>query len=119
MKRKLINNFPFLFKKAKSYSYKYNSIKIVYSFSHIPPEIDSDIYIVTGGGIYKWVVFKCPDNCGKRLEVNLMKSRFPYWRLTIKRKKASLYPSIVVNECNSHFWLKQSVALSIRHEIQF
>lgn len=112
MKNRFINNFPFVFRRARYNAYKYDSIKIVYSFSDIPSDTARDIYIVTGGGVRKWAVFKCPDNCGKRIEVNLMKSRYPSWRLIIKRKKASLFPSIVVNECRSHFWLKQNIAIS-------
>lgn len=100
-----------LFKRNEGYSKEYSKIIFVESFSSIPADTGDDIYVVRNANNYKWAVFMCPNNCGHRVEVNLMKARYPRWRLTIKKKKASLYPSIVVKNCGAHFWLVENGVL--------
>jgi len=90
------------------FSKKLNPIKIVDSLSDIPTELYSDIYIVQNEKINKWVVFKCPNDCGRRVEVNLMGSKYPRWSLKIKNFKATIYPSIIVEGCNAHFWIEEN-----------
>lgn len=86
----------------------YSEIVFVNSLADVPKKPEMKIYIVTDGIKNKWVVFRCPDNCGRRVEASLMKSTYPNWNLKIKKKKVSLSPSVVVNGCNAHFWLTNS-----------
>lgn len=89
-------------------SKQYKNFVRVQSLTDVPNDPGTTIFIVGSESNDKWVVFRCPDNCGRRVEVNLMKSRNPTWRLTIKNKKLSLRPSVIVEGCGSHFWLLNS-----------
>lgn len=91
-------------------NFKYKKLKIVSSFNEVPENTSEDIYIVRAGDFNKWVMFMCPNQCGERVDVNLMKSRYPKWVLKIKRGKATLYPSVVVETCGAHFWLSANEA---------
>lgn len=75
--------------------------------SDVPDDLASEVFIVTRGGSDRWALLMCPCGCGQRLAVNLMQTIHPHWRLSIKRGKASLDPSIWVapHKCGSHFWL--------------
>jgi len=86
----------------------YNKTVFVNSLSDVPRNPQTDIYIVKNNDKQKWVVFACPNKCGKRIEVNLMQSRQPFWLLKMKKKKVSLSPSIVVTDCGAHFWLRNN-----------
>ena len=86
-------------------NFKFKKLRIVFSFTEVPQNTARDIYIVQVKNHDKWVIFMCPNNCGQRIEVNLMKVRNPRWRLQIKKNKATLYPSVVVERCGAHFWL--------------
>jgi hypothetical protein len=92
-------------KKREPTGHRYSDIKYISSFGDAPKELGNTIFIVKNGDKKKWAIFSCPDNCGRRVEVNLMKSKIPFWHLKIKRGKVTLYPSIVVKGCNAHFWL--------------
>ncbi len=102
------------FKKKGKWStknnYKYKKLIIVSSFGDVPEKTGEDIYIVRSGKFDKWAIFMCPNNCGERVDVNLMKARDPRWELEVKKGKASLYPSVVVETCGAHFWLHKSEA---------
>ena len=103
-------NFSFSWlsrKKIKNYS----KIVFVDSRRKIPDIIDNKIYLVGYEGFLKWAIFNCPCNQKNRVEVNLMKSKNPYWESTYFGKKISLYPSIAIDEkCYCHFWLKNNKA---------
>jgi hypothetical protein len=87
----------------------YNEPRIVQSFSDVPAQFEKkDLYIVQKAGKRKWLILMCPDDCGKRLELNLMKSKQPYWVVTIRKNKISVYPSIVAERCHAHFWLEKN-----------
>jgi hypothetical protein len=101
-------NFRNWFKKPSIKAPEYDKIQYVSSISDVPKKLDKTIFIVRSGDRYKWAVFKCPDNCGNRVEVNLMESKYPFWRLEIKRKKVTLEPSVIVESCHSHFCLINS-----------
>jgi hypothetical protein len=104
----------------------YNEPRIVESFSDVPARFEKEeLYIVQKAGKRKWLLLMCPNNCGKRLELNLMKSKQPYWKITIQKNKISVYPSIIAESCGAHFWIKQSEivwaksqASSVEKEIQ-
>jgi hypothetical protein len=85
----------------------YSAIRIVESMGDVPEHLGQDIYVVTRSGSHRWLLLMCPCGCGDRLSVNLMQTVSPHWRLTLKRGKASLSPSLWVTheKCGSHFWL--------------
>ena len=90
-------------------SVSYSKIMYVSSMTDVPSDLRKNIYIVEREGTKKWAVMKCP--CGKttRVEVNLMKSKRPYWEIRVTEKGVSLHPSVVVSgNCNCHFWLKDN-----------
>ncbi len=117
MKFNFIDYIKNLYKENKGYYSVYEGIIFVNSLSDVPEKTDKKIYIVGVKNRAKWVVFKCPDGCGRRVEVNLMKTRYPKWEMTIKKKKVSLYPSVIVNGCKTHFWLDNSTVLIAKEDI--
>lgn len=91
-------------------NFKYKKLRVVSSFSEVPEKTGEDIYIVRTGEFNKWVIFMCPNQCGERIDVNLMKTRTPRWKIKIKKRKITLFPSIIVEVCGAHFWLYKSEA---------
>lgn len=81
----------------------------VESMSEIPSKLNGDLYLVAGTKP-KWAVLECPCRCGDRIDVNLMRSRQPCWRLTMDGKEVSLRPSLWMpkEKCGSHFWIRQN-----------
>lgn len=81
----------------------------VESMSEVPTKLRGDLYIV-GGPKPKWAVLACPCRCGDRIDVNLMESRHPSWRLSTERNQVTLHPSLWMPEekCGSHFWIRQN-----------
>ncbi|MGR5364337.1 DUF6527 family protein [Vibrio mediterranei] len=56
-----------------------------------------------------WSVgFICPCGCGDTLELMLLPTVRPHWRLTLDKKGyPTLYPSVWrKSRCGSHFWLR-------------
>ena len=92
-------------------NFKYKKLKTVSSFSEVPEKTAEDIYVVKSGEFNKWVMFMCPNQCGERINVNLMKTRDPRWVLKVKKEKVTLHPSVVVETCGAHFWLHNSEAV--------
>lgn len=91
----------------------YGQVITVTSISDVPTSnLQRKIYLVQRGGSNRWVVFDCPGGHNKRIEVNLMKSRYPVWTATINNDKITLNPSVAVEDviCNCHFWLKDNIA---------
>lgn len=89
------------------------------SFSKVPKDTGTKIFVVGTTENKKWVVFMCPNGCGRRVEVNLMRSRNPNWKVTLKSNKLSLWPSIIVDECGAHFWLEKNRIVWSRDDSQF
>lgn len=75
----------------------------------VPDNLGGTLFIV-GNPVAKWVVLQCPCGCEDRIDVNLMRSRRPFWKLSLHRDRASLYPSVWVpkDKCGSHFWLNKN-----------
>lgn len=67
------------------------------------------IYII-GGKSPKWAVMKCPCNCGDTINICLMKSHHPCWKIRFdKWKRISFSPSIrKLDGCKSHFFINKS-----------
>lgn len=90
---------------------KYSKTVFVSSVREVPEKIKRNIYVVGSEGNKKWVIFICPCYQKNIVEVNLMKSKKPYWYLTVSSKKVTLWPSVIVKDkCNCHFWLRNNKA---------
>jgi hypothetical protein len=78
------------------------------SLSELPRPLGKSLYII--GSPPKWAILACPCGCGDRIDVNLMKSRSPRWKLTYTNNQASLDPSLWMpqEKCGSHFWLRSN-----------
>jgi hypothetical protein len=86
----------------------YRSVITVDSMDEVPAKLGGTVYLVERGGTQRWAVLMCPCQCGKRIEVNLMRSRWPRWRARRHADQTiTLMPSLWMptNECGSHFWL--------------
>lgn len=83
------------------------------SMSDLPDKLGWEVFIVGRSGSPKWAVLMCPCQCGERLNVNLLSSADPHWRLSMKWGKASLWPSLWVSpdKCGSHFWMTDNKVL--------
>jgi Family of unknown function (DUF6527) len=88
----------------------YQDVVTILSMDDLPADIGLNIYLIRRGGTYRWAVLQCPCMCGRRVEVNLMRSRYPYWRVRKHAGSISLSPSLWVSEelCGNHFWVKRN-----------
>lgn len=86
---------------------QYAAVRSIPSRDDLPADLGSDIFLVERSGKPLWAVLNCPCKCGDRIDVNLMRSRRPYWRLRRYKGTVSLYPSLWVSseKCGSHFFL--------------
>lgn len=108
-------NIRDLFKKWRTPkdSYKYEDIIVISSNDDIPSnDLGKTMFLVQRDGTKRWLIMDCPGGHHKRIEVNLMKTKYPFWTLQIKDKKVSLSPSISVSDekCDCHFWLRKNIA---------
>jgi hypothetical protein len=73
----------------------------------VPGKLGRHVYIV-GMPTPKWVLLECPCRCGERIDVNLMASRRPAWKLDMHDGQVTLYPSLWMpdEKCGSHFWVR-------------
>jgi hypothetical protein len=57
----------------------------------------------------------CPCGCGQLLQLNLVRTSRPYWRLQQDRfGRASLHPSVWRRTtCRSHFWVRRGKIVSV------
>jgi hypothetical protein len=78
------------------------------------PDLDSieprSLVLEKRGGTLRWLHFKCPCGCGEIRSVNLMRSKRPFWTVSLDNHgKLSLSPSVwVEGECESHFWIRRN-----------
>jgi hypothetical protein len=91
-------------------AFTYTKVQTVESMTDIPDQFGWEIFVVTRNSAPRWVVLQCPCHCGERLNVNLMRTAHPHWKLSLSRGKVSLSPSIWVSsdKCGSHFWLAEN-----------
>ena len=89
----------------------FTGVRFVESKSLVPDVLGDEIFVVGSLEHPKWVVLRCPCGQGHQIDVPLMKSVRPHWRLRLDPYgRASLYPSISVPDdpCSSHFWLRSN-----------
>lgn len=111
---KIVNAFRQWWAQPKALR-SYRDVVIVASMADVPELPASKIYLVHRGGVNRRLVFACPCGTAHRVDVNLMPSTQPCWRLTEKGRKVSLWPSIAVDRdgsaCGAHFWLQDNKAM--------
>lgn len=85
----------------------------VSSMSDVPNYLGNSVFLVGDEGRQKWAVLSCPCGCGERLQVNLMRSRLPYWRVSRENGKLTMTPSLWLShdKCGSHFWIEDGEAV--------
>lgn len=59
-------------------------------------------------GSPKWLRFYCPCGCGKEIVLTLSKSNYHGWSVFEKNNLVTVEPSVIVEECGSHFWIRKS-----------
>ncbi len=73
------------------------------------PDIPADrvVYIVGADGCDWSAILRCPGGCGKALEMNLLRTAKPVWRITEGVDgEVSLHPSVWLKTgCKCHFVL--------------
>jgi hypothetical protein len=83
--------------------------QISYRACHVadaPDILDDGLVYIVGADGYDWsALMRCPGKCGKRLEMNLLPSAKPVWRVTEgKDGSVSLHPSVWLKTgCKCHF----------------
>src|ERR1700733_6376014 len=84
-------------------------VKHVASMNDLPEHLGGDVFVV-GESKPKWFVLECPCRCGHRIDVNLMRSRQPYWSLSVSARGATLAPSLWMpsDKCGSHFFVRKN-----------
>lgn len=106
-----VNIFQYLGGLWKRFSRRHSLGRLHYveSMQDIPDCLADHVYIV-GLQKPKWVIISCPCGCGEKIEVNLMQSRHPRWKLNVTNGAISLWPSLWMTDkkCGSHFWIEKN-----------
>ena len=86
---------------------QYDNLLSIASRDELPDNLGWTIFLIERNSKPLWVALNCPCKCGDRIDVNLMKSRRPCWRIRKYRNTISIYPSLWVSsdKCGSHFFL--------------
>ncbi|MER8822711.1 DUF6527 family protein [Mesorhizobium sp. M0991] len=66
------------------------------------------VYVVTSGGHMKWAYFLCPADPMEVIQLSLMTSRRPHWRLTRDwADRPTIQPSVwQMAGSHAHFWIR-------------
>jgi hypothetical protein len=86
---------------------------VLYRSRHVgdaPDVLEPGIVYIVGADDCDWsALMQCPGRCGKMLEMNLLPTATPVWKITEhKDGTASLHPSIWLKTgCRCHFVLRQ------------
>lgn len=78
-------------------------------FAELPEKLQNDRLYVIGNESFPWaVVMLCPCGCGAVIQLSLLETDSPRWRLAVDRKDlATLSPSVHRTKgCKSHFFLR-------------
>jgi len=90
---------------------RYGKVAVVDSMSAVPERLGGTIYIVRRGGIDRRAAFDCPCRCGRKIDLNLVKSgQQPSWSAMMEGDKITLHPSVWLRSdpCQSHFFIRGS-----------
>lgn len=102
-KPKFVNKLLSKVFRSDLYIYKLYQVNRQYQYKR------DELTIIGGKGYNKWVHFKCPCGCNEVINLSLMKSHSPCWKLKIDLfSRPTLWPSIWKKDgCESHFWIKK------------
>jgi hypothetical protein len=80
----------------------------IFDFKYIeelPNNIVHNIIYIVGEKNYYWMAaFICPCGCDAIIKLNLLKRTYPSWRVSIKRGRITIKPSIRrIVGCRKHF----------------
>jgi hypothetical protein len=91
----------------------YDGVVTVESRDEVPLQLGRKIFVIKRSGRNRWMIIACPCGCGQRIEVNLMKSIRPHWRIRLDQGSLSVWPSLWVSadRCGSHFVLVRNRVL--------
>lgn len=69
------------------------------------------VYVVTSGGHMKWAYFLCPADPTEVIQLSLMTSRRPHWRLRLDwADRPTIDPSVwQIAGSGAHFWIRGGV----------
>lgn len=83
----------------KQITYKWEQV------TELPNSVgENTIYIVGENGFKWYLAMKCPCNCGDVIYLNLLKERYPCWKMKLKNGLISINPSVWrTQKCKSHF----------------
>lgn len=98
----------------------YDNIITVASREAVPRQLERKIFVVRRNRSDRWLIMTCPCGCGDRIEVNLMRSHTPHWKLRRHKDSVSLWPSLWVSDdrCGSHFRLVSNRVLWVGRKPQ-
>jgi len=85
-------------------------VVIIDSMTSVPAKLGSDVYFVRQGNFDKRVVFICPCGCGRRIDLNLVRTQHPSWSAHLRNGQISISPSVwlTADPCQSHFFIKNN-----------
>jgi hypothetical protein len=88
----------------------FKHVVFVESMTSLPDRLASDIYVVRRAGFDRRAAFECPCTCGRRIDLNLVRSQEPHWSITVRDGKVSIHPSVwlAASPCGSHFFVRDS-----------
>lgn len=92
----------------------YVGYRFVEDFTDAQSPGQREILVVGNRQKPKWAVLQCPCGCGHVLNVNLMGSRWPHWRLKFSSNGTlTLWPSLSVRDamCRSHFFVRENAVI--------
>ena len=71
----------------------------------LPKQLEEGILYISQ--VYETAAHNCACGCGSRVVTPLTPT---FWRLTLRNRKASLYPSIGNSSfaCQSHYWIRDN-----------
>ena len=90
--------------------HSYGQVLVVASMDEVPDHPRGTMYLVSRGGVMRWVVMACPCRCGASIQVNLMKTVQPHWDFRHLNGKLTLQPSLwrSADTCGSHFFVEDN-----------
>jgi hypothetical protein len=62
-------------------------VVLIESMTELPATLASNLYVVRRAGYDRHAVFNCPCSCGRRIDLNLVKSHSPYLEWTPKLRQ--------------------------------
>lgn len=74
-----------------------------------PEELQArSLIVVRDGALDKWACFRCPGECGEKIQLSLSRARRPRWSVRLDwLLRPTIEPSVrQLNACRCHFWVE-------------